>query len=86
MSSPLDQMSNDIRECLNNSADRLRLVAVGSGPFADPQNVYLQVAIVVGVLEGIQAQLRRHGLAGGTPWACKIKRSSSPTRCGSVLQ
>jgi hypothetical protein len=67
MSSPLDQISNDIRERLNNSADRLRLVAVGTGAFADPQNVYLQVAIVVGVLEGIQFQMRRHGLVGGTP-------------------
>jgi hypothetical protein len=64
--SPLDQVSDDIRERLNNSADRLRLVAVGTGAFPDPQNVYLQVAIVVGVLEGIQLQMRRHGLVGGT--------------------
>jgi hypothetical protein len=32
----------------------LRLVAAGKGAFADPQGVYLQVAIVVGMLEGIQ--------------------------------
>jgi hypothetical protein len=61
--SPLDQVSDDIRERLNNSADRLRLVAVGTGVFPDPN---LQVAIVVGVLEGIQLQMRRHGLVGGT--------------------
>ena len=67
MSSPLDQVSDDIRERLNNSADRLHLVAVGRGAFADPENVYLQVAIVVGVLEGIQFQMRRHRLVGGTP-------------------
>jgi hypothetical protein len=67
MSSPLDQVSDDIRERLNSSADRLRLVAVGKGAFTDPQGVYLQVAIVIGVLEGIQVQMRRHGLVGGAP-------------------
>jgi hypothetical protein len=67
MSSPLDQISDDIRERLNDSADRLRLVATGRGAFGDPQNVYLQIAIVVGVLEGVQLQMRRHGLVGGTP-------------------
>jgi hypothetical protein len=67
MTSPLDQVSDDIRERLNSSADRLRLMAAGRGAFADPQGVYLQVAIVVGVLEGILAQMRRRGLVGGTP-------------------
>jgi hypothetical protein len=59
-------VSDDIRERLNDSADRLRLVAAGRGAFTDPQNVYLQVAIVVGVLEGIQLQMRRHALVRGT--------------------
>jgi hypothetical protein len=67
MSSPVDQVSDDIRERLNNSADRLHLVATGHEAFADPQNVYLQVASVAGMLEGIQSQMRRHGLVGGTP-------------------
>jgi hypothetical protein len=67
MSTRLDQVSDDIRERLNNSADRLRLIAVGQGAFADPQGVYLQVAIVIGVLEGVQVQMRRRGLVGGMP-------------------
>lgn len=63
----LDQVCDDIRSRLTDCADRLRDAAIGHGVFADPQSVYLEINIVLTVLERVQSQMRRYVLGGGAP-------------------
>jgi hypothetical protein len=67
MSTPLDQVCNQLRAKIETIGDDLVHVAAGHGTFSNPQAVYLTLSLAIGALETITYEMRRHGLLGGPP-------------------
>jgi hypothetical protein len=60
----LDQIGNDIRERLNDCADRLRDAAAGTGALDDPERVAFVIGLSITLLEAARRQLQRDVLKG----------------------
>lgn len=64
-SDPLDQACNQIRQRLEVVANSLLRLAQGTGKFADPDTVYLELAVSMTRLDLCQREMLRHNLLVG---------------------
>lgn len=62
MSTPLDQLCNQLRARIETVGDDLVHVAQGQGAFSDPVGVYMTVSLAVGTLEIVLYEMRRNGV------------------------
>jgi hypothetical protein len=65
MSDPLDQVCDQIRQRLEVVGNNLLRVSQGTGKFADPNDVYMQIAVSITRLDLCQREMLRHNLLGG---------------------
>ena len=62
MSSPVDQVCNEIRARLELVANNLLHIAQGSGKFVDASDVYMQLAVAITRLDLCQREMLRHNM------------------------
>jgi hypothetical protein len=65
MSDPLDRVCDQIRQRLDVVGNSLVRVSQGTGKFADPNDVYMQIAVAITRLDLCQREMMRHNLLGG---------------------
>jgi hypothetical protein len=62
MSTPLEQLCNQLRARIETVGDDLVHVAQGQGAFTNPVGVYMTVSLAVGALEVVLYEMRRNGM------------------------
>jgi hypothetical protein len=65
MSDPLDQVCDQIRQRLEVVGNNLVRASQGIGKFADPGDIYMQIAVAITRLDLCQREMLRHNLLGG---------------------